>query len=90
MQANIQEPVPIWPAADWEMINWIVEKGTLPLQDLNTEYFNHGADRILWSKHAKVLVPGGAGVKGHKANIEYFNVPAANGLLAHNAEGVGK
>jgi hypothetical protein len=140
--ANIQEPAPMWPVVDWEMTNWIVEKGTLPLQDLNPEYFNHrgvttpgptatwiidqlfsnnlgmnfsenqprlplvlvtecaevlegwfscegvqrdtlqaffqramkmGADAVLWDKHQKVLVPGGIGVNGHKATIEFFS-----------------
>jgi len=49
-----------------------------------------GADPVLWDKHQKVLVPGGAGVNGCKATIEFYNVPAANGLPAQNAEGVGK
>jgi hypothetical protein len=121
---------PVWPCPDLELINWIVDRGTLPLEDLKPQYFRRpgdkeptaiwiidrlfpnnpsmnffengmdwvgpregfrgDADPVLWSKHAKVLVPGGSGVGGHKANIEFYNVGAANGLPAQNAEGVGK
>jgi hypothetical protein len=46
-----------------------------------------GADAGLWDKHAKVLVPGGAGVNGYKATIELLDVADANEQAAHNAEG---
>jgi hypothetical protein len=51
-----------------------------------------GADAVLWEKHGKVLVPGGSGVAGFKANVEFLNVEGANEqLLTHNdREKIGK
>jgi hypothetical protein len=37
VQANIQEPVPVWPCPDWWLINTVVEHGTTCLEDLKAK-----------------------------------------------------
>jgi len=40
---ELESPV-VWPGADWELINWIVDRGTLPLEDLKPQYFRRPGD----------------------------------------------
>jgi hypothetical protein len=76
MQANIQKPA--WPVPDWEMINWIVENGTPPLQDLNPQYFSPASDATV--SDAKELTatwvidklfPGNPGMNFSKNQMEW-------------------
>jgi hypothetical protein len=41
---ELKRPV-VWPEADWELINWIANRGTSPLEDLKPRYFRRPGDK---------------------------------------------